>query len=36
MRLVVQAVQALHDGLLDLLHGLDRLAGVGVDLKMPS
>ena len=33
MRLVVQAVEALHHGLLDLLHGIDRLASVGVDLQ---
>src|ERR671917_520295 len=33
MRLVVQAVEALDDGLLDLLDGLDGLTGVGVDLE---
>src|SRR5690606_11647473 len=31
--LVVHAVQALHDGLLDLLDRLDGLAGVGIDLE---
>src|SRR4051794_21044527 len=33
VRLVVQAVQALDDCLLHLLNGLDRLAGLGVDLE---
>jgi hypothetical protein len=33
VRLVVEAVEALDHRLLDLLHGLHRLAAVGVDLE---
>jgi hypothetical protein len=35
MGLVVKAVETLDYGLLDLLDGLDRLPGLGVDLEHP-